>query len=370
MMMLGPTRMSRSQVSSKLSQCVDILVSEENAMKEKRLTYQEIAERTGISVATVSRVVTGASYVKDETRQRVLYALEEHGFDTADIKELERARGAGFGRPVIFNIPTMTNPFYSQVFFGAKSAAIRHGYHLLINEEHINGSTIDSILNLIQSVNAAGLILTNFTETAYLKKLSTVIPLVQCCEYDASLDLPYVSIDDVAAAHTVMNYMISHGRRRIVFVNGPIRYKYARHRLQGYCEALEKAGIAHDPKLVIQLPEINYDMAVSAVTQLLSMPDENPPDAIFCVSDIFAAASIKAAGRLGFSVPGKIIVAGFDNVEIASMASPTITTIDQPRFQIGFSGTELLAERITNPYAPSRSILLETSLIVRESTAG
>jgi LacI family repressor for deo operon, udp, cdd, tsx, nupC, and nupG len=181
--------------------------------------------------------------------------------------------------------------------------------------------------------------------------------------------LPYVSIDDIAAAHTVMNYIISYGRRRIAFVNGPIRYKYARHRLQGYYEALEKAGIKHDPKLVIQLPEINYDMAVSAVTQLLSASQQSPPDAIFCASDIFAAASIKAASRLGFSVPGKIIVTGFDNVEIASMASPTITTIDQPRFQIGFSGTELLAERIANPYVPSRGILLETSLIVRESTA-
>jgi LacI family repressor for deo operon, udp, cdd, tsx, nupC, and nupG len=263
----------------------------------------------------------------------------------------------------------MANPFYSQVFFGAKSAAIRHGYHLLINEEHINGNTIDSVINLIQSVNAAGLILTNFTETAHLKKLSSVLPLVQCCEYDASLDLPYVSIDDIAAAHTVMNYFISHGRRRIAFVNGPIRYKYARQRLRGYQEALEKAGIELDPKLVIQLPEINYDMAVSAVAQLLGMSGENPPDAVFCASDVFAAASIKAAGRLGFSVPGKLIVAGFDNIEIASMASPTITTIDQPRFQIGFSGTELLAERIANPFAPSRGILLETSLVVRESTA-
>jgi LacI family repressor for deo operon, udp, cdd, tsx, nupC, and nupG len=336
---------------------------------EKRPTYLEIAEKTGISSATISRVITGASNVKKETRQKVLTALEEHGFDTADIKERERARGERFGRPVIFNIPSMANPFYSQIIFGAKSAATRHGYQFLINEEHINGNTIDQIVNLVQSVNAAGLILTNFVETAHLKKLSSVIPLVQCCEYDASLDLPYVSIDDIAAAHTAMNYLFSLGRRRIVFVNGPIRYKYARHRLQGYTESLEQAGIRLDPALVIQLPEIDYDMAVSVIIQFLNAHrGDKAPDAIFCASDIFAAASIKAAQRLGFSVPGDLVVAGFDNVEIASMISPAITTIDQPRFQIGFSGTELLAERIVNPSVPSRSILLETSLIVREST--
>ncbi|MDR2659640.1 MAG: LacI family DNA-binding transcriptional regulator [Spirochaetaceae bacterium] len=336
---------------------------------EKKPTYMEIAEKTGISSATISRVVTGASNVKEETRRRVLFALEEHGFNTADIIERERARGERFGRPVIFNIPTMANPFYSQIIFGAKSAAVRHGYRLLINEEHINGNTIDSIINLVQSVNAAGLILTNFAETAYLKKLSSVIPLVQCCEYDATLNIPYVSIDDIAAAHTVMDYLFSLGRRRIAFINGPIRYKYARHRLQGYTEALEEAGIGMKADLIIQLPEINYDMAVSAVTQLLNTHQaDDAPDAIFCVSDVFAAASIKAASRLGFSVPGGLVITGFDNIEIAGMISPSITTIDQPRFQIGFSGTEILAERIANPSAPARGILLETSLIVREST--
>jgi LacI family repressor for deo operon, udp, cdd, tsx, nupC, and nupG len=264
----------------------------------------------------------------------------------------------------------MTNPFYSQVIFGAKSAAVRHGYQLLINEEHINGNTIDTLLNLIKTVNAAGLVLTNFVETAYLKKLSAVIPLVQCCEYDASLPLPYVSIDDIAATHTVMNYLFSQGCGRIAFVNGPTRYKYSRHRLQGYGESLEKAGIEYDPEIVIQLPEISYDMAVSAITQLLTNQEgKKPPDAIFGISDIFAAASIKAASRAGFSVPKDIIVIGFDNTDIASMTSPTITTIDQPRFQIGFTGTELLAERISNPSVPPRGILLETSLVVRESSA-
>jgi LacI family repressor for deo operon, udp, cdd, tsx, nupC, and nupG len=336
---------------------------------EKKPTYLKIAEETGISVATISRVVTGTSNVKEETRQRVLYALEKYGFDTTDINERERARGQLFGRPVIFNIPNIANPFYSQIIFGAKSAAARHGYPLLINEEHINGNTINQIINLVRSVNAAGLILTNYVETAYLKKLSGVIPLVQCCEYDASLDLPYVSIDDIAAANTVMNYLFSLGRRRIVFINGPIRYKYARHRLQGYTESLEKAGIDCDPSLVIQLPEISYDMAVSAITQLLNAyRSDKAPDAIFCASDIFAAASIKAALRMGISVPGGLVVAGFDNIEIAGMISPAITTIDQPRFQIGFSGTEILAERIADPSAPVRGILLETSLIVREST--
>ena len=181
------------------------------------------------------------------------------------------------------------------------------------------------------------------------------------------MEIPYVSIDDIAATRTIMEYLLSLGRRRIAFINGPIRYKYARHRLQGYINSLDKAGISQESRLIIQLPEINFNMAVSAVTQLLG--GENLPDAFFCASDVYAAAVIKACTRMGLNVPRDIMVVGFDNVEIASMLNPTITTVNQPRYQLGLSSCNLLIELINNPKSIIRSILLETELIVRESTS-
>jgi LacI family repressor for deo operon, udp, cdd, tsx, nupC, and nupG len=226
---------------------------------------------------------------------------------------------------------------------------------------------VDKLLKLVKQTRTAGLIITNSVEATLLKKLAAAVPLVQCCEYDETIPLPYVSIDDIAAAKTVMEYLFSRGKKSIALLNGPGRYKYARHRLRGYLEALDRAGIKSDPALIIHLPEISFDMAVSEAIRLLR---EKRPDAFFCSSDVYAAAVIRAGKRLGYRVPGDFAVTGFDNVEIASMTQPAITTMNQPKHQMGVSGCELLIERILDPRSPVRNILLETELIVRESSAG
>jgi LacI family repressor for deo operon, udp, cdd, tsx, nupC, and nupG len=332
-------------------------------MSEKKATYQRIAKETGISIATISRVFTGASSVKAETRNRVVEALRNYGYDT---NFLEIRRNTMETRLIILNVPSTGNPFYTQIIHGAKTAATQRGCHLLLNEEHINDSTIDNFLRLIKKVQAAGLITTNHMAPVYLKRISEAVPLVQCCEYDAAFNLPYVSIDDVAAAKTAMKYLFSLGKKNIAYINGPIRYKYAKQRLQGYLEALNDANIPSDPHLILQLSEINYDFAVSAVTTLFN--SDKRPDAFFCASDVLAAAVIKVGIQKGFTIPNDIAVVGFDNVDISFMTNPTITTISQPQFQLGFSSCELLIECITNPHIPTHNIILATELLVREST--
>jgi LacI family repressor for deo operon, udp, cdd, tsx, nupC, and nupG len=330
----------------------------------KKSTYQEIASDAGVSIATISRVLTGTSKVKDSTRRKVLEVMTKHGYD---IEEILTNRLSQNNEIIIFNIPSLENPFYSQIVEGARTAARHHGYQFLINEEHINESTILNIMGLIKTVDAAGLVTTNHVPHHLLARLNDTLPLVQCCEYDADIQIPYVTIDDIAAARTVMEYLLSLGRRRIALVNGPIRYMYARRRLQGYFKSLDKAGIARNPNFVVQLPDVNFDLAASAVTQLLSA--DLRPDAFFCVSDIYAMAVVKSCARMGLSVPRDIMVVGFDNIEIASMISPTITTVNQPRYQMGFSSCNLLLELISNPHTNVRNIVLETELIVRESTS-
>ncbi|MDR1930351.1 MAG: LacI family DNA-binding transcriptional regulator [Treponema sp.] len=332
-------------------------------MNKKVMNYQHIAEKTGVSISTISRVFTGAPNVKAGTRRKVIEALKDYGYDTAFIEEHRKIHG---NLLVILNVPSTGNPFYTQIIHGAKTAATQRGCHLLLNEDHINDSTIDNFLRLLRKVQAAGLITTNHMAPVYLKRINETVPLVQCCEYDAGFDLPYVSIDDVAATKTAMEYLFSLGRRNIAFINGPIRYKYAKQRYQGYLEALQDAGIPLDRRMIIQLSEINYNLAVSAVTTLFD--SGRRPNAFFCASDVLAAAAIKVGMKKGFAVPNDIAVVGFDNVEISFMTNPTITTISQPSFQLGFSSCELLIEHVTNPQIPIHNIILATELLVREST--
>jgi LacI family repressor for deo operon, udp, cdd, tsx, nupC, and nupG len=332
-------------------------------VNKKETNYQRIAKETGISISTISRVFTGATNVKTDTRRRVLEAFKNYGYDTAFIEERRKNHGNTL---MLLNVPSTGNPFYTQIIHGAKAAATHRGCHLLLNEDHINENTIDNFLRLLRKAQVAGLITTNHMDPVYLKRISETVPLVQCCEYDAGFDLPYVSIDDVAATKTAMEYLFSLGRKKIAFINGPIRYKYARHRLQGYLEALQDEGIPSDPQMRIQLSEINYNFAVSAVSTLFDSGKR--PNAFFCASDVLAAAAIKVGMRKGFSIPDDIAVVGFDNVDISLMTNPTITTISQPQYQLGFSSCELLIEYITNPQIPLHNIILETELLVREST--
>lgn len=336
----------------------------------EKITYHGLAEKTGFSVATISRVLSGAGNVREETKAALLKKIEELGYEPVDFAVREKKQSGGI---IIFNLPALDNPFYAEIIAGAKSAAVQRGYQMLVNAEHINDSTIDGFLAMLKKTQAAGLILTNHVSAAILRRISEAITLVQCCEYNKNFDLPFVSIDDVEAARSAMQFLFTLGRKRIAFLNGPIRYKYARERLQGYRESLAAAGLKEDPSLVINLPEISYNLAVSAATSLLqnaaSSPGAAMPDAFFCVSDVFAAAVIKAARREGIAVARDIMVVGFDNVPISWMTSPSITTISQPCEKLGVSACELLALRISGGDSPVHNILYETELIVRESTA-
>ena len=148
-------------------------------------------------------------------------------------------------------------------------------------------------------------------------------------------------------------------------INGPLKYKYARKRQEGFLLALEEAGITPAPNFIVPVPEFSYDAAVSIATQLLSMPER--PDAIFAASDVFAVAAIKAAKRLGISIPKDLGVIGFDNTNISIMSEPALTTVKQPQYQLGFLACEMLIEQMHTPNLAPRQIMLDAEIIIRES---
>ena len=332
------------------------------AMKKDLPTVAQLAQAAGVSPATVSRVLNHKGIVKADTYNRVVAVLQAKGYPF-----VEKAGRADPSDVLMISLPSLDNPFYADIVRGAKSGATRHGYHLIINESHINHNTLPGILELVHSLRISGLITVNHISTDILHTLSNVVPLVQCCEYDESTDLPYVSVDDFAPSKKATDILLSRGCRRIAFLSGPSRYKYARWRLRGYEEALRAAGIAPDQNLVVQFPEVSCELAIASTMHLLR-PAE-PPDAFVTTSDVYAAAVIRAARQVGLRVPQDVMVTGFDNIEFSTVTTPSITTVDQPRIRMGLMACELLVEKISNPALPSKGVLLETELIVRESTS-
>lgn len=330
---------------------------------DKKYSYTDISKISGVSVATVSRALNNPTRVKANTFKKICEAIKllnyEYISSIAPVGEAVRI--------LVFCIPSISNPFYGKIANGARATAEGQGYQLLIYSGEINDTTFDQFIAMVKSVQALGVILLNHVETALLERLYHAVPVVQCCEYDEILPLPYVSVDDVSASQRVVEYMISCGCRKIALVNGPAYYKFSRHRREGYLNALNAAGLQANAIHIVQLSDVSYNMALSAALRLLNLTDR--PDAFFAVSDIYAAAIIRACQSIGLRVPEDILVAGFDNVEYSVFTSPTITTVSQPQFKLGLIACEMLLELIKDPGCPVRRQQLETELIIRESTA-
>lgn len=264
-------------------------------------------------------------------------------------------------------IPEIKNPFYSDILEGIQSAAGYQGYDSVLYQIKESRSSYRQLKRLVDRLNACGvLLLGKLAEPRDLEQLNENVPVVQCAEFDTECNLPYVSIDDYGAARTVMKLLLQGGRRRIALANGPKYFKYAVERERGYYDALREAGIEIDESLVVHQTAIEYELAMSVMTRLITK--ENYPDAVFAVSDVLAVAAIKAANRAGLRVPQDIAVVGFDDTYISQMSEPALTTVRQKGKQMGVYACEMLLDLVHGETVSHPQILMDVDLIVREST--
>lgn len=329
-------------------------------MKTKS-TLTQIAEKAGVSIATVSRILNDTGRVSQTTRQKVLHAIRELDYDS-----VLRYPTSLYQRLLIF-VPDFFNPFYANIIDGIQQTAHNNNFEVFLMSTKDSYPNSSYLVNMIKKEGFSGVLWVSSTPpTDLLAVLEQHCPIVMCCEYPEDLPCSFVSIDDVTAAYRAVNYLVSTGCKKIGIINCGLKYKYARHRREGYLQALEHSGLEYNPEWYINIPSIDYTLAYSAILQALNA--DPVPDAFFACSDVFAAAAINAAQSLGIRVPEDLSVIGVDNVETSRMTFPPITTIAQPGFQMGQQACSILVEKIGNSELPPRHILLSTELIIRGST--
>lgn len=324
-------------------------------------TLTQIAAKAGVSIATVSRILNDTGKVSAATRQRVIQAIRELEYDSA------MKRPTPVYQTILVLLPDVNNPFYANIIDGIQQTAHNNDFEVFLMPTKDNYPSISYLVSLIKKENFSGVLwLSSTPPTDLLTVVEHHCPIVMCCEYPEDHNCSYVSIDDISAAYKAVSYLLSTGCRKIGMVNCSSKYKYARHRREGYCQALATAGLEINPEWYVTVPTIDYTLAYSAVLQTLNA--EPRPDAFFTCSDIFAAATINAAQRMEIRVPEDLSVIGFDNIEAARMTMPSITTIAQPCFQMGQQACSILVEKIGNDQLSERHILLNTELVIRDST--
>lgn len=331
------------------------------ATPAKMASISAVASAAGVSIATVSRVLNGTKAVNADTRARVEAAVEALGYRT---NALARSLMRGETRLLLVLVPDFANPYFAEIIKGVESVTRQRGYGLVIAEASHTLSRHSAELDSLYNKLADGVI--SLARYADLKPLLSAIPdlpWVACSEQVGDSEVPSVSIDHRQAAIDAVQYLINRGHKRIALLSASEDYMWARQRHEGYEYALRRANLPLEPQLVRIARGTDYAHGMEAAGTLLAL--ESPPTAVFAVADTLAIGAIKAFRRVGRRVPEDVAVLGFDDIPVAQVFEPALTTIAQPVRELGAAAAELLLKRLAGE--PAESLILQHALIVRAS---
>ena len=334
------------------------------------VSIKQVAEIAGVSIATVSRCINNPAQVRERTRVRVQAAILETGYSPNTIAQSFRR---GRTNVIMVVMPSIGDPFFTEVMRGIRSVVAEHDYSIIISETNFNTMTAQEVGAMMVSRQADGFILLAsifpFGNEVLARAEKRSQPVVIGCEtISASLaDIPSVHIDNVAAAQDATNFLISKGHKKIAFISGQSTSLLTKDREFGYRAAMHKARLGIEIGWVVE-GNLSIEGAGKACKQLLQHPEQ--PTAIFCANDEMALGCIHEIKKLGLSVPKDISVMGFDDIRYARVMEPALTTIAQPAGQIGERVAIRLFKAIDTGNQPNNQpVILPHKLIIRESVA-
>lgn len=341
-------------------------------MAIRRVTIQDIADACGLSRNTVSKVFNSRGTVQEATRLMVLNKAQELGYyqaayEGAALQELHTKNIALLTRhmPVDYHFGTFFIPS-----FAARMS--RAGFTLMmyeISEEELHGTSLPAHFHLEKT---AAVLAIELFDREYIDRICGLgLPILLVDgPYDAATSLmscDRISMENLASTMALVDHVISQGARKIGFVGDPNHCCSFRERWLGFRNALSNAGISLDQSLcILDGDESPYGNAEWLSRKLLQMPQL--PDSLICVNDYIAIRVMTALKQLGVSVPGQVMVTGFDGTAQSSVIEPSLTTVQIPGAEIGRFAAQMLLNRIAYPDLPSVSIYTKTTPIWREST--
>lgn len=325
-------------------------------------TIQEVAEQAGVSVATVSRVINNPSIVTEKTRSKVQNIITKLNYEPS---VLGRNLRTSESRLLLALIPSISNPFYTEIINGIEDIAIEQGYNILLCATDSTPNREDIYFNLLKSRLADGIISMDPTvNKAKLLELASKYPVVQCSEYDEDGSISYVTINNELAAYHAVRHLIKIGHKKIALINSHKKYLYARERRQGFEKALKEFDLPINPDWIYNTDSLGFEQGQLAMRHLLTLTER--PTAVFAVSDILAIGALKEINTNGLHVPNDIALIGFDKISFSNMTHPTLTTISQPGYKMGSTSATMLIDKIRGKEV--KSVVLDHELVIREST--
>ncbi len=341
---------------------------------DRKPTIVDVAERAGVSIKTVSRVINNERHVSADTRVRVRKAVTELGFEANESARGMRSQtqekswviGQLYGDP--------GGLYTSDIQVGLLGRCRYFGYHLVIEELDYRSPDFERRTRaLLRRLRLDGAVLTApLTDNDVLQMVleEAGVPFVRITPLGDNRYIPSVRIDEQRAAYQLSQHLIALGHRRIGFIKGLPNHAGTHLRYAGFEQAMSEAGLVVDPSLV-ETGDFRYFTAIPCANRLLSRAE--PPTAVFASNDEMAAAVIKVAHERDFKLPDDLSVVGFDDIQTAEMVWPALTTVRQPVMNMGAAAGDLLFNRLSAtggqwPH-PVPHLVLQHDIVLRGSTA-
>ena len=333
------------------------------------VTLKDLAAELGLSVTTVSRALAGYGDVAESTRSRVLDAAKKMGyFPDVTARRLQKGRTDTIGFVIPTSGPRFSDPFFSELLAGIGNEAARHNFDLLVStrppdtvEEQAayrrmaEGRLVDGLLVVRTRVQD--------WRIDYLSGIA--FPFVSFGRSDLEADFPYVDEDGFHGFKLVIEHLIELGHQHIACISAPRDLMFSFSRAKGLAATLEQHGLSL-PSEYCLVGNLTQQSGFEAMNELLDLP--HPPTAVASCNDLMALGAISAAQRRGLVVGQDIAITGFDDIPLAEHSHPSLTTVRQPVYEIGRQICRMLIHMILGEELPTRHVLLQPELIVRESS--
>lgn len=328
-------------------------------------TIKDVANEAGLSVATVSRVLNNSANVSEEAAGRVRSAVEKLGYSPNFIGRYLRKRETNI---ILVIMPSSEHSFYMKIVSGIQKYAQPRGYDIICASSNSTSEVEIRQMNMLFNRTADGVIMLGTQyDASTLNSLIKEYDIALCCESVEGADVLTVVVDDEQASYDAVTELVKLGHRRIGFICANDSAVSSLKRTKGYCRAVSDFSLSSDEELIYR-GTFEYEHGALAMERFMKM--ENPPTAVFCVSDLLAISAIHKAHDMGLTVGRDISVMGFDNISMCSMMIPTVSTVEQPCEALGELVVRKLIANITS--APSLKdngcYTVPHNVILREST--
>ena len=331
-------------------------------MERGNITIGDVAKRAGVSKMTVSRAINNKGEITEATRHRILQVAEELGYRPSRV-----ARGLATKKTMQLGlvVPDITNPFFSRIALGAQSAAWDHEYNVLLLNTMEQTEREQQILHLLEESQVDGIILCSprlpDDELNHLlaKQQSIVVINRQITDDRAGV----IYVDDRGGAIQAVKHLVGRGRKKIGLLSGPANSVSGKQRVEGYIKAYRETGFPFNDQWQISCDPTHKGGEQAARTLLTEFPDM---DSLLCYNDMVAIGALKACHAMQKTVPEDVAVIGFDDILLAAISNPKLTTLHVSKYDIGVAAFNMLLARMNGEQSQA-AIVFNQQLILRES---